>query len=115
MSYESPLSIHDFVSEISQKLTEEKEKYIYQQIRTYVDVNKEELIKALQYDRDQYDKGYIDGLKDSVQVVRCKDCRYADDYYHDGSIYCCIPGKPMRWHDDDPNWFCADGKPKEGR
>lgn len=27
-----------------------------------IDVNKEELIKALQYDRDQYEKGYYDGL-----------------------------------------------------
>ena len=26
-------------------------------------VNKEELIKALQYDRQQYEKGYQDGLK----------------------------------------------------
>lgn len=51
---------------------------------------------------------------DAVPVVRCKDCRYAEDYYHDGSIYCCIPGKPMRWHDDDPEWYCADGERKEG-
>ena len=27
-----------------------------------VDVNKEELIKALRYDRDQYERGYYDGL-----------------------------------------------------
>ena len=26
-------------------------------------VNKDELIKALQYDRDQYEKGYADGLE----------------------------------------------------
>jgi tetrahydromethanopterin S-methyltransferase subunit A len=31
-----------------------------------VDVNKEELIKALQYDREQYRKGYKDGYADAI-------------------------------------------------
>ena len=30
--------------------------------RCGIDVNKDELVKALQYDREQYDKGYQDGL-----------------------------------------------------
>lgn len=34
-----------------------------------IDVNKEELIKALQYDRDQYDKGYADGYEDAHEVI----------------------------------------------
>ena len=29
-------------------------------------VDKEELIKALQYDREQYDKGYRDGVKETL-------------------------------------------------
>lgn len=32
-----------------------------------VNVDKDELIKALQYDRGQYDKGYSDGYKDAVK------------------------------------------------
>lgn len=49
---------------------------IYGQLQTQLDgdifravqkadilVNKEELTKALQYDRDQYDKGYADGIR----------------------------------------------------
>ena len=32
-----------------------------------VEVNKEELIKAMQYDRNQYEKGYEDGKKDAVK------------------------------------------------
>lgn len=32
-----------------------------------VNVDKDELIKALQYDREQYDKGYSDGYKDAVK------------------------------------------------
>lgn len=47
-----------------------------------IEVDKEELIKALEYDRDQYEKGYADGRKDAQQWVPCserqpeKDGRY---------------------------------------
>ena len=33
-----------------------------------VDINKEELIKALQYDRDQYTKGYEDGKREGMST-----------------------------------------------
>lgn len=32
-----------------------------------VNIDKDELINALQYDREQYDKGYSDGYKDAVK------------------------------------------------
>lgn len=31
-----------------------------------INVNKEELLKALRYDRNQYDKGYSDGYEDAI-------------------------------------------------
>ena len=37
---------------------------IMAQVRMYVDVNKEELLKALDYDRKQYEAGYNDGFID---------------------------------------------------
>jgi len=33
------------------------------------EVDKEELLKALQYDREQYDKGYRDGVKETVKAA----------------------------------------------
>lgn len=33
-------------------------------------VDKEELIKALQYDRGQYNKGYRDGIKEFAEMLR---------------------------------------------
>ena len=42
-----------------------------------IDVNKEELIKALAYDRQQYEKGYADA---KAEIVRCKDCKYKNVY-----------------------------------
>ena len=33
-----------------------------------INVNKEELIKALSYDRNQYDKGYKDAIDDMIKL-----------------------------------------------
>lgn len=37
-----------------------------------VNVDKDELLKALKYDRDQYDKGYNDGIKEFAERLRRK-------------------------------------------
>lgn len=36
------------------------------QQQMHVDINKDELIRALQYDRNQYEKGYHDGVHDAL-------------------------------------------------
>lgn len=45
-----------------------------------IQVNQEELLKALQYDRDQYQKGYDAGFSagfcETLHVARCMECRY---------------------------------------
>ena len=38
-----------------------------------VTVDKEELLRALRYDRDQYKKGYDDAM---AEIVHCKDCKH---------------------------------------
>lgn len=61
--YDSPVELFDVV-DYAKKVNEETDNYIYEYIvKLGINVNKEELIKALQYDRDQYEKGYKDGLK----------------------------------------------------
>lgn len=35
-----------------------------------IDVNKEELLKALAYDREQYSKGYKDGVKEFAERLK---------------------------------------------
>ena len=49
-----------------------------------IDVNKDELIKALQYDRDQYDKGYKDGSnnmrKHIISRLVNRQREYLDSY-----------------------------------
>lgn len=57
--YQSPIEI------ISKQMRTEFEDNVYKAILDYgVAVDKDELIKALRYDRDQYDKGYSDGYAD---------------------------------------------------
>lgn len=58
--YESPIQMltNQFASEISKKADENIWEAV---VKTEVVVDKDELVKALQYDRDQYEKGYING------------------------------------------------------
>ena len=58
--YNSPITEH--YEDIACKITEAHENAIMAQVRMYVDVDKEELIKALNYDRKQYEAGYNDGF-----------------------------------------------------
>ena len=66
--YEAPIELvrmqNDMAMNIHRKLAEERETYIMQSIeKVGVNVNKDELIKALAYDRGQYEKGYKDGFE----------------------------------------------------
>lgn len=47
-------------------------------IKIGIRVNREELLKALKYDRGQYkagyDAGFADGFIETLHIVRCRDC-----------------------------------------
>lgn len=59
--YNSPVTI---LENIIQQEMQEKEDKIFQEIKSQiaVDVDKDELLKALRYDRHQYEEGYEDGV-----------------------------------------------------
>ena len=73
-----------------------------------VNVDKEELIKALQYDREQYQKGYKD--RDD-QIVRCKDCKWWHESETHNGYGDCGQANGITLKSSD--WFCADGERKE--
>lgn len=73
--YEPPLEIMEFnpLNTVMEKMRIDErthqEEWIFQQIKSYgVNVDKEELIKALNYDRQQYQKGYADGIKEFAEI-----------------------------------------------
>jgi len=119
MSYESPINI--IYGEINNKLENEVLTAIH---NLGIDVDKEELVRALRYDREQYQKGYDDRDK---AIVRCKDCKHRpkepnfktfengfDIEFPEGSkCPCkCSGDEYYSWYPED-DWFCADGERKE--
>ena len=97
MNYTSPIEL--IMDQMNLSIEEE----IYKAVKNVgVNVDKEELLKALQYDRNQYQKGYSDR---DEKIVRCKDCIHAQRDTVFGVIWC-----DGRTHDAD--WFCADGDRK---
>ena len=71
MSYQSPIEI--FQTQMRSQIEDEIYKAV---MKVDVNVDKNELLKALQYDRGQYQKGYAD--RDS-EIVRCNQCKHYDE------------------------------------
>lgn len=71
MSYESPITA--IYEQISNQISQDFENRIMAEVKMKVDVNvdKDELLKALKYDRDQYQKG----KEDAIRVLKPM-CRY---------------------------------------
>ena len=72
--YKSPIEL--MVTNIYDQIQKEQDEHIYKAVLQYVpNVDRVELIRALQYDRNQYEKGYMDGKADAMEsLVLCKDC-----------------------------------------
>ena len=73
--YESPFSlkISEMCDEIAKAINNDTETAVMRSIADIgINVDKEELIKALQYDRDQYNKGYSDGARFGFEAGKPK-------------------------------------------
>ena len=65
LSYQSPVDI------VYQGFHTQLEGDIYKAIQSYgICVDKDELVKALKYDRDQYKKGFADGYKAMPRKIK---------------------------------------------
>lgn len=109
MAYESP--IHVYTTEISQKIGEECDRIVFEEIKKVgVYVEKNELIKALEYDRDQYQKGFRDGRL-SVERKTGMWIGEGDGYADGNMVYdmwscgCC--GTRFDEWKEEPDWkYC---------
>ncbi|MBP5462204.1 MAG: hypothetical protein J6Y20_08785 [Lachnospiraceae bacterium] len=62
--YESPIKV-DFTEPVIEAAKNEADEYIVRAVQQMdVTVDRDELMKALQYDRDQYLKGYTDAVQE---------------------------------------------------
>jgi hypothetical protein len=67
--YKSPISM--IADDIQTRIVEEEDKMVITAVRDIgIDVDKKELAKALRYDRNQYEKGKIDGLKEFLKRLK---------------------------------------------
>ena len=117
MMYESPIKITysepeaielaSIAERIGQGVAAQQEEFIYGAIaKIGVTVDKDELLKALKYDRDQYEKGYAAGRASrDADIVRCKDCKYYVYGEDEEQYYCRQTG--IGWEDD---FYCAFGE-----
>ena len=102
MGYESPIEI--IMGQMNMTLEDNICKAVQ---NAGITVDREELLRALRYDRDQYRKGYADRDR---EITRCRDCvnnSGAGRGLYAGMV-CCY--KTGTLHKQD--YYCADGKPK---
>lgn len=93
IGWESPVNV--FSHEIFNSIKEDVDGAIIVEIERQlgVEINKDELIKAMNYDRDQYNKGYQDGLKSNApRWIPCKERMPEDRQF---VLFCDIDGNIM--------------------
>lgn len=101
--YKSPIEV--FQTGIECRLENE----IMNMVQKYgITVDKDELIRALNYNRNQYDKGYVDGKRAAIEnLVHCKDCKHYCPY---NNGYCTHGTGLMAL---DENQFCSYAERRE--
>ena len=98
MAYESPINItyregipefRTFHEKIANEIGEQVECRVTASVREAmaIDIDKQELIRALKYDRDQYNKGYEDGYR--AKITERLDPAEWIETDHKGTPYLC--------------------------
>ena len=104
MNYESPIEI------IMQQMNTDIENEVFKAVQNIgINVCKYELLKALSYDRDQYQKGYNDR---DLEIVRCRDCRYCVQIDWDVNSPWYGSCQYFNTHSVDADGFCYKGEKK---
>lgn len=74
-NYLSPINI--WITEVDKDFQNQVDEQVYKEVLNVgVSVDKKELIKALKYDRDQYNKGFKDGVESIIDNLREVIARY---------------------------------------
>lgn len=70
--YKSPIEV--ITNNMMTEIKKSQDNQVYQAVLSVgVNVDKAELLQALQYDRRQYQKGYADGVKAVIAKIREKN------------------------------------------
>lgn len=113
--YDSPFEL--VMSDITTQMARNIDEMCWQAVqRVGVNVNKDTLLLALEYDSARYREAFRRGeetgyKKRDEEIVRCKDCQWwhqseTNEAYGDCGQANGIALKPF-------DWFCADGEIEE--
>lgn len=87
--YESPVEL--ITKNVEHKITQQTDDFIMSEItqQLSVRVDRDELIKAMKYDRQQYDKGFKDASKILRDICSCgRDWKSSSSYDYVFCPYC---------------------------
>ena len=119
--YEAPIKIiESTIDSFSKAIIKQRDDAIFAEFQSSfgVDVDKAELIRALQYDRNQYEKGYADGEREAMDsIVRCKDCEHSrPTHWYSAMLKCCHKSHRNSQvpYEVPPEHFCSYGERREG-
>lgn len=111
--WKSPIRVDTMVDDATKFISSKLEDDVWKAVlRCGIEVDKDELLRALRYDRDQWERGYEDGRMDGykkrdAEIVRCGECKYR---YKDGDNvvvnYCLLNHNRVQ----SDEWFCADAE-----
>lgn len=88
MNYKCPIESFSYIDQIIEGVKDEFDNNVYKAVlRAGVQVDKSELIRALQYDRDQYLKGYSDAKAEYDRGVA--RWSYVDDVINHNQVLIC--------------------------
>jgi len=104
--YESPVQLR--FNKIQTELIKRENEMLIRAVQEVVpNVTEEELVKALRYDRGQYEKGFWDGREArDAEILRCKECKWF------GKVGCpiCVVDESDEPKETD---FCSFGERRE--
>ena len=105
--YDSPfeLVMSDITTQVAKKIDEECWQAVQ---RVGINVNKETLLRALEFDSARYREAFRRGeetgyTKRDEEIIRGKDCKF---WYKDECSHLCAINGDLR----PSNYFCADGE-----
>ena len=114
--YQSPIEI------ITKQMRTQFEDNVFKAIQDYgIAVDKDELIKALKYDRDQYEKGYADGRLHRAEEWISVEERLPKQWenvliFHNGMVAIDFISSSGVWYDHFPervtHWMPLPEAPK---
>lgn len=114
INWNSPLQIeiNDICEEAGRSAAKAFDDMVFRAVEEVgIEVDRDELIKALAYDRGQYEKGYGDGYRAAQDdLVCCRDCKFWFRNNGHDKNGCPITDSDIWMNDSD---FCSYGERRD--